>query len=175
MKAINTEYKGFYFRSRLEARWAVFLDELGIEWIYEDEGYILNDGTWYLPDFYLPTFNGGMFVEVKPEFTQEETEKCRDLCFESEKCVLLAEAAPDFIGYVYLVRHNDDDAVTYYVGIPNADQATDENKMFCEPDYIDIMDDKYKIDEDYYDCLGDKYINAVKKAKKARFEHRNKN
>ena len=31
-KAIETKYKGFRFRSRLEARWAVFFDALGIEW-----------------------------------------------------------------------------------------------------------------------------------------------
>ena len=29
--AIETEYCGYRFRSRLEARWAVFLDALGIE------------------------------------------------------------------------------------------------------------------------------------------------
>ena len=32
MKAIETEYNGYRFRSRLEARWAVFFDALGIEY-----------------------------------------------------------------------------------------------------------------------------------------------
>lgn len=173
MKVIQTEYKGFLFRSRLEARWAVFMDKLGIDWRYEDEGFELSDGTWYLPDFYLPTFNGGMFVEVKPEFNQKEAEKCRDLCFESYKCVFLAEGTPDLIAYVYLVRHDNDDCVTYYLGMPNADQATDENRMFCEPDYVDIV--TKKIDESFYACLGDRYLTAVKKARQARFEHKNKN
>lgn len=31
MKAINTYYKGYFFRSRLEARWAVYFDELSIK------------------------------------------------------------------------------------------------------------------------------------------------
>lgn len=30
MKAIETRYKGYRFRSRLEARWAVFFDALGL-------------------------------------------------------------------------------------------------------------------------------------------------
>lgn len=40
-KAIQTVYKGYKFRSRLEARWAVFFDALGITWQYEKEGYEL--------------------------------------------------------------------------------------------------------------------------------------
>lgn len=50
IKPIETEYKGYRFRSRLEARWAVFFDELGIEWGYEQEGFDI-DGVRYLPDF----------------------------------------------------------------------------------------------------------------------------
>lgn len=69
IKPIETGYKGYLFRSRLEARWAVFFDTLGIEWEYEPEGYVLEDGTWYLPDFWLPYKhnypNSGYFVEIK--------------------------------------------------------------------------------------------------------------
>ena len=63
MKVIETEYKGYLFRSRLEARWAVFFDVCGIRWEYEPEGIILSDGSWYLPDFYLPDFH--CYFEVK--------------------------------------------------------------------------------------------------------------
>lgn len=62
-KAIETEYKGYLFRSRLEARWAVFFDNLGITWEYEPEGIVLSDGSQYLPDFYLPQFH--CYFEVK--------------------------------------------------------------------------------------------------------------
>jgi len=51
------------FRSRLEARWAVFFDALGEEWQYEVEGFELPSGR-YLPDFYLPKRK--TYVEVKP-------------------------------------------------------------------------------------------------------------
>jgi hypothetical protein len=63
-KPIETRYRGYRFRSRLEARWAVFLDALGIEWGYEVEGYHLPDGQMYLPDFWLPEVE--TFIEVKP-------------------------------------------------------------------------------------------------------------
>ena len=63
IKAIPTEYKGYRFRSRLEARWAVFFDACGVTWEYEPEGIILSDGTAYLPDFYLSDFH--CYFEVK--------------------------------------------------------------------------------------------------------------
>jgi hypothetical protein len=64
IKPIETHYKGYRFRSRLEARWAVFFDEMGIKWDYEVEGYDLGESGWYLPDFYLKSFN--CFCEIKP-------------------------------------------------------------------------------------------------------------
>ncbi len=51
IKAIETIYNGYRFRSRLEARWAVFFDALGIKYEYEKEGYDLGELGWYLPDF----------------------------------------------------------------------------------------------------------------------------
>lgn len=60
--AIETRYAGHVFRSRLEARWAVFFDELKIEWQYELQGFVV-DGSRYLPDFYLPRQN--TWCEVK--------------------------------------------------------------------------------------------------------------
>jgi len=66
LKAIETEYKGYRFRSRLEARWAVFFDALGFQWEYEPEGFDLN-GVWYLPDFRVKTPQGNdIWYEIKP-------------------------------------------------------------------------------------------------------------
>ena len=63
IKAIETYYNGYRFRSRLEARWAVCFDALGIKYEYEQEGYRDDHGTCYLPDFYLPNFR--CLFEVK--------------------------------------------------------------------------------------------------------------
>lgn len=66
IQAIETRYRGYRFRSRLEARWAVFFDRVGVKWEYEPQGYDLGDGLGkYLPDFYLPDYK--KWVEVKPE------------------------------------------------------------------------------------------------------------
>lgn len=64
MKAIETYYNGYRFRSRLEARWAVFFDALNVDYEYEPEGFVLSNGEAYLPDFYLSTLN--IYVEIKP-------------------------------------------------------------------------------------------------------------
>lgn len=76
IKAIETEYNGYRFRSRLEARWAVFFDSLGIPWVYEPEG-INVDGVNYLPDFYLPDCK--QFFEVKGLMTDIDMNKVQAL------------------------------------------------------------------------------------------------
>jgi hypothetical protein len=50
LKPIETSAFGRLFRSRLEARCAVFLEAMGLEWEYEPQGYDLPSGC-YLPDF----------------------------------------------------------------------------------------------------------------------------
>lgn len=88
IQAIETIYKGYRFRSRSEARWAVFFDALGIKYIYEPEGYVFEDGTKYLPDFYLPKVN--MFFEVKGlELSKEDELKINKLIRYSRKNVAI--------------------------------------------------------------------------------------
>lgn len=38
IKPIETYYNGYRFRCRIEARWAVFFNKMGIEYRYEQEG-----------------------------------------------------------------------------------------------------------------------------------------
>lgn len=79
LKPIETEYKGYRFRSRLEARWAVFFDACGIEYEYEPDGYALGNGMVYLPDFLLHGVcgrdAGDLYVEVKGQMTDADAEK----------------------------------------------------------------------------------------------------
>lgn len=72
IKPIETVYNGYRFRSRLEARWALYFDLLGIKYEYEPEGLVLNNGTYYLPDFYLPDFL--CYFEVKRKGLQDTDE-----------------------------------------------------------------------------------------------------
>jgi hypothetical protein len=62
VKPIETQYAGCRFRSRLEARWCVFFQNLGIRWEYEPQGFKVN-GRAYLPDFLLPDTR--TWIEVK--------------------------------------------------------------------------------------------------------------
>lgn len=85
VKPIPTLYKGVKFKSRLEARWAVFYDYLEINWLYEYEGYTLKSG-WYLPDFWLPGLD--CWVEIKPtQPTQHEEELFFELSAATDKNV----------------------------------------------------------------------------------------
>lgn len=70
IKPIETHYAGHRFRSRLEARWAVFFDHMKIQWRYEPQGFKVTSmlaadvpERYYLPDFYLPGTE--TWVEVK--------------------------------------------------------------------------------------------------------------
>jgi hypothetical protein len=77
IKAIDTIYRGHRFRSRLEARWAVFFDWAEVPWEYEKEGYVIN-GVPYLPDFWLPRNN--LWMEIKAtQPTQREMDLVREL------------------------------------------------------------------------------------------------
>ena len=113
IKAIPTIYKGYKFRSRLEARWAVFFDAMGIEWEYEREGFVLDrlaekddgDGViyggniFYLPDFYLPKED--LWVEVKPyQFTELEGETLQR--FARHFSIVAAIGLPDTKEYTLL-------------------------------------------------------------------------
>jgi len=80
MKAIQTVFNGTVFRSRLEARWAAVFSALGVEWVYEPEGYE-HDGQVYLPDFCLIPWN--VFVAIKPK-VDESKEYRRELWWQAE-------------------------------------------------------------------------------------------
>ena len=169
MKVIQTWYNGIKYRSRTEARWAVLFDKLKIKHEYEVEGFVMEDGTCYLPDFWLPTFEGGMYVEVKGNFTQDERELCRDFCYESGHKVLMAEGIPKVKEYVFLVKDEKIDGVAYFTGIPNANKAEFEDRMFAETGLADFMTQEIKSEN--IDQIDVDYLKAVRDARNARFEH----
>ena len=104
--AIPTEYKGYLFRSRLEARWAVFFDACRVKWEYEPEGFALPNGQFYLPDFLLHGCAGrspkDLYVEVKGKMTGADAEKIlrfsgvKDLeAYEIKNPILVVAGIPD--------------------------------------------------------------------------------
>lgn len=95
IKPIETVYNSYRFRSRLEARWAVFFDALEVEYEYEKEGFDLGEYGWYLPDFWLPRNN--TYLEIKSDDLRYVvpkqffgTKKGQELLSSVEKCVVLS-------------------------------------------------------------------------------------
>lgn len=111
-KPIETVYRGLRFRSRLEARWAVFFDALGIKYVYKPEGY-KPDELWYLPDFLLPDLDCWFrlpdldcWIEVKEqpfERGDETYEKARRLAaaLRSDVVVFCGQIEPVMGGWCF--------------------------------------------------------------------------
>lgn len=115
IKPIPTTYRGCTFRSRTEARWAAFLDKLGVPYTYEPEGIDL-DGDWYLPDFWLPT--GGLWLEIKGVAPNPREVRVAGKLAKISRCpVAIAIGAPPTIDRGNLIvfqasREPDEAAVT---------------------------------------------------------------
>lgn len=162
LKPIQTFYKGYRFRSRLEARWAVFFDALAIEWKYEPEGFQLAPDVRYLPDFWLPQVR--MWAEVKgANFSQEEKRKCQLLANQS--------------GRPCLILNGDPDGRNFWACMPYS--PNQEN----EPGWEDfVIDGGYLEERRFYQCTGEEYPEqtdnawgddvaaAISAARQARFE-----
>ena len=103
MKIIETEYKGYRFRSRLGTRWAVFFDACGVKWEYEPEGFDLGNGLYYLPDFLLHDVfddedkeyigSNDLWIEVKGVMTEIDAKK--NLYFSGMSPILVVTNIPD--------------------------------------------------------------------------------
>lgn len=88
LAALPTTHGGIVYRSRLEARWAIFFDTLNLQFEYEKEGFSIG-GLCYLPDFWLPQLD--FWFEVKgPEPNDDECEKAHRLAVATGKDVFVA-------------------------------------------------------------------------------------
>lgn len=82
IKPIETYYNGYRFRSRLEARWAVFFRAVGLEYQYEPEGFEMG-GICYLPDFYIPSIDRWFEIKGKA-LSVPEIKKCEEFCLRKD-------------------------------------------------------------------------------------------
>lgn len=196
VKPIETEYNGYRFRSRLEARWAVFFDTAGIPYEYEPEGFVLTDGTYYLPDFYLPWYR--CYVEIKPN-VKEEIDRGFDLvsklAYEKEKCIgMLCVGLPNNSDTSHMMAfffsHNKYGELyesSGFVCFREGCWWDDENgEHGTTKHFISMIDSLDQIGVDHVDKNGNNvpvfsgknltsyrsdFESAVKAAKQARFEH----
>lgn len=165
LNPIPTRWLGFLFRSRLEARWAVCLDSLGIKFWYEPEGFKLSGGELYLPDFFLPDIN--YYAEVKPtQLTTPEVMKCEDLAHDSRRPVLLLEGPPDFRLYHAVCPYaaGTDSIITQClldIDYHKRKYYRDEKRLFMLTDVEHEFEDEK--------CFTPQYRNAVYVSRSQRF------
>jgi hypothetical protein len=153
MKAINTHFDNLYFRSRLEARWAVYFKSLGIEYVYEMEGYNF-DGFNYLPDFYFPKYD--FYGEVKHEhFGDVDAKKWNSFVTNIKKPLIIFDGMPNVKPLKSLFW--EEAILTEYNTIPFCDLLKESFGYF------------FHGGEDWSDF--EPYKSAVSNARKARFEH----
>ena len=193
IKAIETTYNGYRFRSRLEARWAVFFDALGVRYEYEPEGFDLGDGIYYLPDFLIhnvvPRYAQGdsfenIYVEVKGTPNAVDAEKIYR--FSEHHPIWVVGALPDPDRYVDSCEAQRNDFCNAGCGV---DFNFDFKKrcVFCPYDHGTIDGDScfaFSLAYDYgtlsfhgadssyeYGRHDPEIENALRKARQARFEH----
>lgn len=136
-RSLETIYKGYRFRSRLEARWAVFLDAAGIAWTYEPEGFDLGEAGWYLPDFWLPDGAvDGLWVEIKPCVPDgAECEKMRALTLGAQNHGLILGGNvgwDEFRGWVFDEgSHGSEEGCDYTLAVILPGQLVLPNRPTC--------------------------------------------
>jgi hypothetical protein len=161
---IETKYKGILFRSRLEARWALFFDKIRVPYQYEAEGYDLN-GDWYLPDFWIPQQD--YFIEIKgAEPTLEEQCKAALLAQLSGKRVFIFGPLPTIATYGQMgaVGGEWDSLALFPEG------AGDSGYLWC----LDLASGLYSIKKSPsfyrgYNSATDELVSAYNSARSARF------
>lgn len=160
IKPLETSWRGFLFRSRLEARWGVFFAALHIAFHYEPQGFELPDGTLYLPDFYLPQVD--MWAEVKPAvLTPIERTKCEHLVEASDKECLLLIGPPEFKPVDAIVTY-DPGENNYVLDVGRySDYYRDEHRFFSGADDRDFCTEAN---------FSDAYRDAVYAARQERFQ-----
>lgn len=181
LKPITTVYKGYRFRSRLEARWAVFFDACGAKWEYEPEGYDLGNGIYYLPDFVIhkvesthgwPFGSDGcidkLYVEVKGDLNLSEIDKMKLKNFPAP--LLLLGSIPD--GQCVSELWDSIEKVCYEFPYPYNFESVDGDHYGCLPAstghglYLEGPDYFYNGDEKEQATVA-----AYNAARSARFEH----
>ncbi len=166
LKPIETLYNGYRFRSRLEARWAVFFDALDIEYEYEPEGYDLGPAGWYLPDFYLRHQN--CYAEIKPRGRLMYNLKCDRLSFYSERTVLHIGGNPWPGEYGIIVYDSENGNYTELMGFA----LDEEGGLWCADDDWSICLNPTE-ESSHGSVLHDRpaLLRAYEEARRARFEH----
>lgn len=164
--AIETWFDGCRFRSRLEARWSVWLNALGIPYRYEAEAFDL-EGVLYLPDFWLPEQQAWM--EIKGELpTEQEQQKCRLLAQLTGYRTLLicGEPGPHYVAALYEPEGIIWGHLVFALG------RRDERELWVvnEEDHLALCLNPLEDSDRYPQARATTLLSACAKARQARFD-----
>lgn len=180
IKARETEYNGHRFRSRLEARWAVFFDALGVEYEYEPEGFVLPSGRTYLPDFAIEChgvrgrFDANthfdLYIEVKGVMSESDASKVREFAMNGNSILVVGNIPK--VG-----MSTDGESLGAYEGMDGTDvcpfnyELIDGDYFAAYPAAHDGMFYLFGGDSNYINEADKQVVElAYDKARKARFE-----
>jgi DNA-directed RNA polymerase subunit RPC12/RpoP len=178
IKAIQTEYNGYLFRSKLEAHWAVFFDELGLDYLYEPEGFQLEEHN-YLPDFLFPEgfflydtkkYLKKIWLEVKPviKIRDREQEKIYDFVNQTGFDLILLSGSPGIKSAKCLwITKNDEQIIEKKVKFLMS--PTGKLGLISEDFFSGIIGDREKQKIKGY-LKFPKLLAAYKKSKQYRFD-----
>lgn len=179
LKPIETYYNGYRFRSRLEARWAVFFDAAGVRYEYEPQGFVLPSGNKYLPDFLVHGIvgrdEGDLWIEVKGNMTGYDAARIDEFSEHYPIAIVddipKGETAEEL--WDYMTNHGFEPFCSQYKIYP-FNFSTIDNDFFS----FGIMatgDGGLRLcgaDSSYfYGFDDDVTVNAYMRARRARFEH----
>lgn len=179
IKPIETVYNGYQFRSRLEARWAVFFDNLGIKYEYEPEGYVLRNGKWYLPDFFLPK-PFGIYVEIK-HTNFSGIGNCYELFCTTNRPVILCKGDPLNNDITFIANSSNDsgagisltDAAFDWQGTEAVLYVATNGHTLADSDWNPLFDDKDRSDHEAISFHYEYIPEAVKQLSNLIWKYRN--
>lgn len=111
IKSKCTEYKGVYFRSRLEVKWCMFFEYLGVRFEYEPASKPTTKG-FYVPDFYFRSLK--TWVEIKGTApTKNELLKIKEVCVNTNSSGFIISGYP--LSFLYGIEPHLANGNCYYI------------------------------------------------------------
>lgn len=160
IESIDTFYNGNYFRSRLEARWAVYFDLIGLKYEYEPNGFKFKNRYNYLPDFFLPEQNLYCEIKNKNAYWIDGGRHLRNPSAYNNK---------DAFRYVKISEELMRESIPWvmFLGTPYDYLYNNQEWWYCQmfSEYNDIMTEKIMT------IFTEDNKNAAEEAARIRFEH----
>ena len=171
MKNTKTFYNGIYYNTRLEARWAIFLDNFGVSYKVNEKVFKLKDGTLFKPTFYLTHYDFYAKVVEYHRHNHTDFNNSFELFLEQSKHTILLDGIPDYKSYTCIAFVNGypgDQNVLFSEEYRNERfyYAPDNEEIYTKEEHLKPMYGNW-VDKDW---LGSDYEKAVIAAKSERFD-----